>query len=342
MGPSAGHDYPTSYAELRAWFDADWKCLDYLDWLRWPDGFVCPACGSTRGWRAADRRWRCAGCDRRVSATAGTIFHRTRTPLTVWFAAAWHLTSSKVGISATQLRREMELGSYQTAWAMLHRYRQAMVRPGRDRLRGEVEVDESYLGGPEAGAPGRGALGKVLFAAAVELEPPRGFGRARLAVIDDVGARNLGAFLKDSVEPGSRVITDGWRAYPRATAGLYEHQPTNVSASGEQAHEVLPAVHTVFALVKRWVAGTLQGSVSPEHLQAYLDEWAFRFNRRHSRSRGLLFYRLMSQAVIAEPIAYRDLRKAGRTRSAPLPPPATRSQPQSLQRGEVGLPWRSE
>ncbi len=344
MAPSAGQDYPTSYGELRSWFDADWKCLDYLDWLRWPDGFVCPACGSAHGWRAADRRWRCAGCDRRVSATAGTIFHRTRTPLTVWLAAAWHLTSSKVGISATQLRREMELGSYQTAWAMLHRYRQVMVRPGRDRLRGGVEVDESYLGGPETGTPGRGALGKVLFAAAVELEPPHGFGRARLAVIDDVSARNLRAFLKDSVEPGSHVITDGWRAYPKATAGLYEHQPTNVSAAGERAHEVLPAVHTVLSLVKRWVAGTLQGSVSPEHLQAYLDEWVFRFNRRRSRSRGLLFYRLMSQAVTAEPITYRDLRKAGRVRSAPPPPPppAARSQPRSLERGEVGLPWRSE
>ena len=174
------------------------------------------------------------------------------------------------------------------------------------------------------------------------LSRPRGFGRARLAVIDDVSARNLRAFLEDSVEPGSRVITDGWGAYPRATAGLYEHKPTNVSASAEQAHEVLPAVHTVFSLVKRWVAGTLQGSVSPEHLQAYLDEWVFRFNRRHSRSRGLLFYRLMSQAVTGEPITYRDLRKAGRTRSAPPPPPAARSQPQSLQRGEVGLPWRSE
>jgi len=126
----AGRDYPGSYAELRAWFNEDWKCLDYLDWLRWPDGFVCPWCGSQDGWRAPDRRWRCAGCDRRVSATAGTIFHGTRTPLTVWFSAAWHLTGGKGGISATELRREMQLGSYQTAWAMLHRYRSVMVRPG--------------------------------------------------------------------------------------------------------------------------------------------------------------------------------------------------------------------
>lgn len=174
MALRAGRDYPSSYAELRAWFNEDWKCLNYLDWLRWPNGFVCPWCLSQQGWRAPDGRWRCAGCDRRVSATAGTIFHGTRTPLTVWFSAAWHLTSGKGGISATELQREMQLGSYQTAWAMLHRYRSVMVRPGRDRLTGGVEVDEAFLGGPEAGVPGRGALGKVLFAAAVELNSPKG------------------------------------------------------------------------------------------------------------------------------------------------------------------------
>jgi hypothetical protein len=337
----AGQDYPGSYAELRAWFDEDWKCLDYLDWLRWPDGFVCPRCGHLGGWRAADRRWRCAGCDRRVSATAGTIFHNTRTPLTVWFAAAWQMTSSKVGTSAIHLQREMGLGSYQTAWAMLHRYRSVMVRPGRDRLCGDVEVDESFLGGPEPGMPGRGALGKVLFAGAVERDGSHGFGRARLAVIADAGAASLRTFLVDNVQSGARVITDGWSSYPAATRDLYEHEPTTISTSGQQAHEVLPAVHTVFSLVKRWVMGTLQGSVSPEHLQAYFDEWVFRFNRRRSRSRGLLFHRLMAQAVNGDIVTYQDLRKAGRTRSAPPRPPAERSRPHSLDLGRVGLPWRS-
>jgi transposase-like protein len=337
----AGQDYPGSYAELRAWFDEDWKCLDYLDWLRWPDGFVCPLCGHTGGWRAPDRRWRCAGCDRRVSATAGTIFHNTRTPLTVWFAAAWQMTSSKIGVSAIHLQREMGLGSYQTAWAMLHRYRSVMVRPGRDRLCGHVEVDESFLGGPEPGVPGRGALGKVLFAAAVERDGSRGFGRARLAVIQDASAASLRTFLVDNVQSGARVITDGWSSYPAATRELYEHEPTTVSTSGQEAHEVLPAVHTVFSLIKRWVMGTLQGSVSPEHLQAYFDEWVFRFNRRRSRSRGLLFHRLMAQAANGDVVTYQDLRKAGRTRPAPPPPPAARSLPASLELGRVGLPWRS-
>lgn len=336
----AGREYPESYAQLRAWFDQDWKCLDYLDWLRWRDGFVCPWCNSCRGWRGADRRWRCGGCDRRVSATSGTIFHSTRTPLTVWFAAAWHLTSSKNGISATQLQREMQLGSYQTAWAMLHRYRTVMVRPGRDRLVGDVEVDESYLGGPEPGITGRGALGKVLFAGAVESNNGR-MGRVRLGLLASANAVDLRQFLIDNVEPGSRVITDGWKSYPPATRDLYRHDATSVSASGLQAHEVLPGVHRVFSLVKRWLMGTMQGSVSSEHLQAYLDEWVFRFNRRQSASRGLLFYRLLTQAVAGDVVTYKDLRKAGRTRPAPPPPTSSRLSPPSLELGDVGTPWRN-
>ena len=161
----------------------------------------------------------------------------------------------------------MELGSYQTAWAMLHRYRTVMAGPGRDRLRGDVEVDESFLGGPEPGVPGRGALGKVLFAAAVEVNEGR-IGSARLGVIPDASAVSLAAFLDANVEPGSRVITDGWSAYPAATRERYTHQGTSIATSGLHAHEVLPAVHLVFSLVKRWVMGTMQGSVSPEHVQA--------------------------------------------------------------------------
>lgn len=335
----AGFDFPNSYAELRAWFDQDWKCLDYLDWLRWPDGFICPHCGWDEGWRGSDWRWRCAGCDRRVSATAGTIFHGTRTPLTVWFSAAWLLVNSKTGISATQLRREMGLGSLQTAWTMLHRYRSVMVRPGRDRLRGDVEVDESFLGGPEPGVTGRGALGKVLFAAAVERDV-KGFGRARLGVLPNASAVSLAAFLDANVEPGSRIITDGWSAYPAATRDRYEHTATSVAASGLQAHEVLPAVHRVFSLVKRWLMGTMQGSVSPEHIQAYFDEWVFRFNRRHSRSRGLLFHTLLRYAVAGEPVTYQSLRKTGRTHAPPPQAPGPRTPPPSLDVGHPETPWR--
>src|SRR5664280_968667 len=253
---AAGQDYPNSYAELRAWFNEDWKCLDYLDWLRWPEGFVCPWCASPEGWRAPDRRWRCAGCDRRVSATAGTIFHSTRTPLTVWFSAAWHLTSGKGGISATELQREMQLGSYQTAWAMLHRYRSVMVRPGRDRLTGDVEVDEAFLGGPEPGITGRAALGKVLFAAAVELNSPRGLGRVRLGVIQDAGADSLQQFLLANVQPEAASSATAGSPTPRPPVGSTRSRPPTWSASGRPAHEALAGVHLVFSLVKRWVMGT--------------------------------------------------------------------------------------
>ena len=335
----SGRDYPRSYAQLRAWFDQDWKCRDYLDWLRWPDGPVCPGCGGVRGWRLSDGRWLCGGCKRKVSATAGTIFDKTRTPLTVWFATAWRMVGDKVGVSATQVQREMELGSYQTAWAMLHRYRSVMGRRGRDRLAGEVEVDEAFLGGPEPGIPGRGALGKVLFAGAVERDEA-GFGRVRFGVIPDASASSLSAFLQANVEPGSLIVTDGWSAYPAATRGHYQLAATSIAASGLPAHEVLPGVHVMFSLVKRWLMGTMQGSVSAEHVQAYFDEWVFRFNRRHSRSRGLLFHTLLRQAVDAGPVTYHDLRKADRTRPAPMPPRSLRRQPASLDVGYPELPWR--
>jgi len=266
----AGRDYPHSYGDLLSWFPDDRACLDYLDWLRWPDGFSCPHCAEVVGWRLGDGRWSCGGCARRVSATAGTIFHGTRTPLTVWFAAAWHLTSQKDGISALGLKRELGIGSEQTAWAMLHRYRSAMIRPGRDRLSGGVEVDETVLGGPEPGRPGRGALGKALVAVAVEREE-RTFGRCRLQVIEDASAPVLRAFLLDTIEPSSTVITDGWPSYPPACGSDYVHEPVVVSGSGHEAHELLPAVHRVASLLKRWLEGTHQGGVQPVHLQAYLD-----------------------------------------------------------------------
>lgn len=223
---------------------------------------------------------------------------------------------------------------------MLHRYRSVMVRPGRERLTGDVEVDESYLGGPEPGIAGRGALGKVLFAAAVEREAPRSFGRVRLGVIEDASAPSLRRFLINDGEPGARVITDGWPSYPPATEGLYALQPTTVSGSGMEWPTRCSGAHLVFSLVKRWVLGTLQGSVSPRHLQASCDEWVFRCNRRRSRSRGLLLSRLISQAADGDPLTYRDLRKAGRTRPAPPAPPALPSLPCSFDLGDVGLPWR--
>ncbi|MDA8316387.1 MAG: IS1595 family transposase, partial [Actinomycetota bacterium] len=254
-GPVASMDYPGSYGDLLRWFPDDVACLDYLDWLRWPEGFRCPRCASTTGWRLTDGRWSCGGCAHRASPTAGTIFHGTRTPLTVWFAAAWHMTSEKNGISALGLKRQLGIGSEQTAWAMLHRYRTAMVRRGRDRLSGSVEVDETVLGGPEPGKPGRGALGKTLVEVGIE-RTGRSFGRCRLEVIEDASAEVLRRFLVDHVEPGSTVVSDGWGSYPGACGDDYVHERYVVSGSGSKAHVLLPGVHLVASLAKRWLMGT--------------------------------------------------------------------------------------
>ena len=341
--PTAGVDYPRSYAALRAWFPSDAACLDYLDWLRWPDGFRCPLCRGTQAWRLTDGRWSCGVCGRRVSATAGTIFHGTRTPLTVWFAAAWLMVSQKHGISALGLRRALGIGSQQTAWAMLHRYRTAMVRPGRERLRGTVEADETFLGGPEPGRRGRGALGKTMVELAVE-QDGRGVGRCRMLIIDDATTATLREFLLAHVEPGTVVISDGLSSYIRACGEDYEHQPEPIAPSGLQAHELLPGVHRVASLAKRWLLGTHQGGVKPAHLQAYLDEFTFRFNRRNSRARGMLFYRLLEQAVQAEPRTYRSLVSESGTgrRDRPPPPPDKRVRPASLAGESLDRPWRRQ
>lgn len=339
--PQAGLHFPGSYAELRAWFPDDEACTDYVEWLRWPGGFVCPHCGGTKSWPMAGAVRRCAACRRRVSSTAGTIFQGTRTPLTVWFAAAWYLTSQKNGVSALGLQRVLGLGSYQTAWAMLHRFRTAMVRPGRELLRGDVEVDESFIGGVKSGKRGRGAAGKVLVAIAVEQKQPKGYGRARIMVIPNAQASTLRAFLLENVEPGSVVISDGLKSYPNAVGNDYTHKPFSVAGSGQPAHVPLPGVHRVASLVKRWLLGTHQGAVEADHIQAYLNEFCFRFNRRNSRLRGMLFFRLMQLAAGAPPITYRQLVVNPKPkRLKPTAPSGPRPRPGSLALPAAGRPWR--
>jgi len=339
--PRAGVHYPGNYAEMLAWFSDDAACRDYLDWLRWPAGFSCPSCGCGASWEVRRAERRCTRCRRKVSRTAGSIFQDTRTPLTVWFAAAWQLTTQKNGISALGLKRVLGLGSYQTAWAMLHRYRRAMIRPGRERLIGDVEVDESSFGGVRPGKRGRGAAGKVLVAIAVERRSPKGFGRTRMQIIPDATAAILRGFLVENVEPGATVISDGLGSYPGACSEDYRHQPFNVHASGLPAHVPLPAVHRVASLAKRWLLGTHQGAVEGDHLQAYLNEFCFRFNRRYSRARGMLFYRLMQLAVGASPLTYRDLVVHPRPkRCRPTAPTGPRPLPASLASPPADRPWR--
>jgi transposase-like protein len=311
-----------------------------LEWLRWPDGFVCPSCGHAGCWRLGDGRFECAACASRTSATAGTIFDRTRTPLTVWFTACWLFATQKDGISALSLKRSLEIGSYQTAWAMLHRLRSVLVRPGRERLQGAVEVDETFIGGEEPGLRGGRQHGKkALVGVAVERLQPRGFGRCRMAVLADASADSLRAFLTDHVQEGATVITDGWPSYPPATRDLYVHD--RLIAPGADATKLLPGVHTVASLAKRWLLGTHQGAVDDAHLASYLDEFVFRFNRRRSRSRGLVFYRVLELAVAHDPVRYRDLIAEPRPGAARRLPPSTRGRPPSLERPPANRPWRA-
>ena len=252
-------DYPRSVGELRSWFPTDADCLDYLDWLRWPDGFVCPDCGHGGGWWISDGRYKCAGCGSRTSVTAGTLFDRRRTPLTVWFEVCWAFVSGKDGISALSLQRTLEIGSYVTAWAMLHRLRSVLVRPGRDRLTGTVEVDETYIGGDEPGLRGGRARGKkVLVCIAIEVLEPRGFGRCRMQTLTDATATSLHAFITDNVQPCAHVITDGWNGYrgietlgyPRATQSARRQGPgrgpgqaATRRAPGRRAGQAVAAGH---------------------------------------------------------------------------------------------------
>jgi transposase-like protein len=237
--------------------------------------------------------------------TVGTIFDRSRLPLTLWFRAMWHVTNQKNGASALTIQRLLGLGSYQTAWAWLHKLRRAMVRPGRDCLEGIVEADESYLGGEKPGKPGRGASGKALVLLAVQLLPGNETGRIRLAHVSDASGQSLVGALEAMVTSGSEVKTDGWRGYNDLESKGYRH--TVVRRSAEIGQDLLPACHRVASLLKRWLLGTHQGAVRHEHLAYYLDEFTFRFNRRTSASRGKLFYRLAQQAVHVEPAPYAKL-----------------------------------
>lgn len=310
--PIGGVDYPRTLQEFDNWFSTETACIDYLFRLRWPQGFVCPICHACKGWKIGTDLIRCATCRYNVSVTAGTIFQGTRKPLKLWFQAVWYVTSQKFGGNALGLQRVLGLGSYQTAWSWLHKMRRAMVRPGRDKLSGNIEVDETLIGGEDQGGKrGRGAGRKSIVMIAIEVHKPKGFGRIRMQRIPDASAQSLIPFVSNSVVPGSTVLTDSWRGYNGLEHYGYIHEKVKLSESGDPAHVVMPGVHRISSLLKRWILGTHQGSVSNKHLDYYLDEYTFRFNRRTSRARGLLFYRLLQQAVMVPPVTYKEMTTNG-------------------------------
>lgn len=300
-------DFPRTYREFVERFSSDAGCAAYLQQLRWPTGFCCPACGVLGlPWRQTRGRLVCPACRHQTSVTAGTILDKTRTPLTTWFEAAWHLTTAKNGLSAKTLERTLGT-SYRTAWALLQRYRVAMVRSERERLSGAVEVDETLVGGVRRGGKcGRGSS-KAVVVIAVEVKQPKGFGRVRMRHLPDASGASLEPFVRDVIARGTTVRTDGWSGYNGLARHGYAHECTVLASSGDPTHVSMPGVHRVAALLKRWILGTHQGSVTPAHLQSYLEEFTFRFNRRSSGSRGLVFRRLMEQAVVAGPLTEAEL-----------------------------------
>ncbi len=308
--PIAGKDYPCTYQEFLEWFNDEAACRRYIVRCRWPDGFECAQCGKkNQPWITARGYLQCRQCGSQISATAGTIFERTKSPLRTWFAAMWFVTSQKDGASALGLKRVLGLGSYQTAWTWLHKMRHAMVRPGRDQLCGRIEVDETYIGGSGIGGKrGRGSARKEIAVIAVEVHSPtKGFGRVRMRRIPDVSSDSLVPFICDVAEKGSEILTDGWGGYNDLPNQDYQHKRVILSDTGDPAHVSMPGVHRIASLLKRWLMSTHQGSVGGKHLDYYLDEYTFRFNRRTSRSRGMLFYRLMQQAVMTSPLPYRQI-----------------------------------
>jgi transposase-like protein len=294
----AGRDYPNTYRGFVEMFPDNAACAAYLLTLRWPQGFICPACKvSVTPWQDSHGRLICPLCRQITYISAGTIFDKTRTPLTTWFEAAWHVCTAKNGMSAKTLERTLGT-KYRVAWTMLHRFRVAMVDAERKQLSGNIEVDETLVGGVEQGGKrGRGTT-KSIVAIAIEIKEPKGFGRVRMRHIPDASGASLVPFVCDVSVPGSVVHTDGWSGYNGLASHGFARKITVQSSSGDPAHVSMPGVHRVSSLLKRWILGTHQGSVVPEHLQSYLEEFTFRFNRRTSGSRGLVFRRLLERAVV--------------------------------------------
>ncbi len=295
--------YPENMLELLDMFPTEASCLQYLDRIRWPSGYSCLRCFSKEIWKMGTGLYRCKKCRYAASVIIGTLFQDTRKPLRTWFQAIWYVVNQKNGVSALGLQKALGLGSYHTAWEWLHKLRRAMVRNGRDKLSGIIEVNETVIGGEKSGKRGRGAHGKTLVLIAVE-DNEGVIGRIRLSVIKDASSDTIIPTLKTMVEKGSTIRTDGWNGYQGLLAHDYRHL---IEKNQDLSNDAIPLAHLIASLLKRWLLGTHQGGISHKNLPYYLDEYTFRFNRRTSRSRGKLFYRLVQQAIEIDPIFGKSL-----------------------------------
>jgi len=298
-------DFPKDLIEFDTRFGTEEACRDYLFVQRWPNGFRCPICSHDHGWTNKRNLVECSHCHHQTSLTAGTILQGTKKPLGMWFRAMWWVCTQKTGISAAGLKRILGLKSTQTAWTWLHKLRRAMVRAGREKLSGKVQVDDAFIGGEEPGVKGRQSVKKARIVVAVEIkEGDYGLGRIRIQHVPDFSATSLVPFVIQSMEEGSIVETDGWRGYNPIGEMGFQRIILRVNSSPENP---LPHVNRVITLLKRWLIGTHQGRVSPKHLQHYLDEFVFRHNRRKAKYVGLLFQRMLKQSSESIPVPYQTL-----------------------------------
>lgn len=301
----ARRSFPHSIVEFQRRFADESACRAYLFESRWPEGYRCPRCGgSAVGAEQRRRLWQCTRCGHQSSVTAGTVMHKTRTPLTLWFWAAYLVATHTPGISAVQLQRRLGISRYETAWLILQKLRRAMVAPERGWLRGEVEVDESLVGGVREGRHVARRHGeKALVGVIVEVRGS-GSGRLRLQVLPDASQDTLTPWIGALVAPGAIVHTDGWRGYGQLAGAGYDHRPRLQRRDHPDAQKLLPRAHRAASNLKTWLQGTHRG-VSPEHLQVYLDEFVFRHNRR--RTPMAAFQTLLGLGALHQPTTYNQI-----------------------------------
>lgn len=298
---------PKNQIEFENMFTTEEQCIEYMKELRFPEGYSCRKCEHREYWLNNRGVMVCKNCRDELSITAGTIFHRSKLPLTTIFRALWWIIAQKNGVSAVGLQRVLGIGSYRTAWTWLHKFRRLMVFPGRDKLKGTVEIDETFVGGKSEGKRGRGADGKTLVAIAVEIME-KGTGRVRMAIISDASKKSLGKFILDNIAKGSTLVSDGWKGYSGVSKKGYTHKiESNIRINDGET--ILPNVHRIASLLKRWLLGTHQNYIGELYLAYYLDEFAFRHNRRKSKSRGLLFQRLIEQGILHVPVDYKSIKR---------------------------------
>lgn len=298
---------PKNQIEFEKMFTTEEQCLDYLKELRFPKGYSCQKCQHNEYWLNNRGIMVCKSCKNELSITSGTIFHRSKLPLVVIFRALWWMVAQKNGVSAVGIQRVLGLGSYRTAWVWLHKFRRLMVFPSRNKLSGKIEVDETLVGGKKTGKRGRGAEGKSLVVIAVEIME-KGTGRVRMSLVSDASKKSLGKFINENIETGSNLITDGWKGYTGISKKGYHHEIEDKTKMLD-GEEILPNVHRIASLLKRWLLGTHQNYIGKGYLSYYLDEYTFRYNRRKSNSRGLLFQRLIEQGVLHEPVEYKSIKR---------------------------------